>query len=524
MDPRPLSDVDARRRYHDAGPMSAGCPCAKTCSASTSRSDRADERRAARATSARCARSRCSAAAVPRGSSGSTRWASSRRANGSSCCSTRDRSSNSTRSSRTGRPRSADDEPHVLGDGVVTGHGTIDGRLVFVFSPGLHGLRRIAVGGVRREDLQGHGPGDEGRRADHRPQRFRRRADPGGRRLARRLRRHLPAQRPGLRRRPADLGDPGSVRRGRGVLAGDDRLHGHGRGHELHVRDRPERREGRDPRGRRFRTTRRRAPPTRRGAASRIWPAATRPRRSTSRADPRVPAAEQSRDAATPPSDRSRRSTRRGAGHDRARRSAQPIRHARRHRCDRRRRRVPRDPARLGGEHHHRLRATRRPQRRHRRAAAGGAGRRARHRRVDQGRAVRPNLRLLQRPAGDVRRRAGLPAGRRPGARRDHQARRQAAVRLLRGDRPEVDGDHPQGLRRRVRRHEQQAHPRRHELRVADGRDRGDGRRGRGQHHLQGRNRRGGRPGRRATRGSSRSTRPSSRTRTSPRRAATSTT
>src|SRR4249920_2331192 len=26
--------------------------------------------------------------------------------------------------------RSADDEPHVLGDGVVTGHGTIDGRLV----------------------------------------------------------------------------------------------------------------------------------------------------------------------------------------------------------------------------------------------------------------------------------------------------------------------------------------------------------------------------------------------------------
>ena len=72
--------------------------------------------------------------------------------------------------------------------------------------PGLHGLRRIAVGGVRREDLQGHGPGDEGRRADHRPQRFRRRADPGGRRLARRLRRHLPAQHPRVGRRAADLG------------------------------------------------------------------------------------------------------------------------------------------------------------------------------------------------------------------------------------------------------------------------------------------------------------------------------
>ena len=104
--------------------------------------------------------------------------------------------------------------------------------------PGLHGLRRLAVGGVRREDLQGHGPRDEGRCADRRAQRFRRRADPGGRRVARRLRRHLPAQRPRLGRRPADLGDPRAVRRRRRVLAGDDRLHGHGRGHELHVRDR----------------------------------------------------------------------------------------------------------------------------------------------------------------------------------------------------------------------------------------------------------------------------------------------
>ena len=59
------------------------------------------------------------------------------------------------------------------------------------------------------------------------------------------------------------------------------------------------------------------------------------------------------------------------------------------------------------------LRAARRPERRHRRAAAGGPGRRARHRRVDQGRAVRPDVRLLQRPAGDVRRRPGLPARRR---------------------------------------------------------------------------------------------------------------
>ena len=60
--------------------------------------------------------------------------------------------------------------------------------------PGLHGLRRLALRGPRREDLQGHGPGDEGRRARHRPQRLGRRAHPGGRRLAGRLRRHLPAQ------------------------------------------------------------------------------------------------------------------------------------------------------------------------------------------------------------------------------------------------------------------------------------------------------------------------------------------
>ena len=63
-------------------------------------------------------------------------------------------------------------------------------------------------------------------------------------------------------------------------------------------------------------------------------------------------------------------------------------------------------------------------------------------------------------------------------------------VRLLRGDRSEAHRHHAQGVWRRLRRHEQQAHPRRHQPRLADGRDRGDGRRGRGQHHLQGRHRR----------------------------------
>ena len=110
------------------------------------------------------------------------------------------------------------------------------------------------------------------------------------------------------------------------------------------------------------------------------------------------------------------------------------------------------------------------------------------------------------------------------GARRDHPARREAAVRLLRGDGPEADGHHPQGVRRRLRRHEQQAHPRRHELRVADGGDRGHGRGGRRQHHLSRRARRGGRSGRGTGATGRGLSRRSSRTRTSPRRAATSTT
>ena len=60
---------------------------------------------------------------------------------------------------------------------------------------GLHDLRRVAVGGLRREDLQGDGPGGEVRLPGDRDQRLGRRADPGGRRLARRLRGDLLAER-----------------------------------------------------------------------------------------------------------------------------------------------------------------------------------------------------------------------------------------------------------------------------------------------------------------------------------------
>ena len=86
----------------------------------------------------------------------------------------------------------------VPGDGVVTGYGTINGRLVFVFAQDF-----TVFGGSLSEahaekicKVMDHG--DEGRRAGDRAQRLGRRADPGRRRLARRLRRGVPAQRAGL--------------------------------------------------------------------------------------------------------------------------------------------------------------------------------------------------------------------------------------------------------------------------------------------------------------------------------------
>ena len=131
------------------------------------------------------------------------------------------------------------------GDGLRHRRGSARVRL----QPGLHGLRWIVVRGLCPQGLQGDGPGDEGRGADHRTQRFRRRADPGRGRVARGLRGDLPAQRPGLGRRATTLTDPRAMRGRSRVLAGDDGLHDHGRGDELHVRHGSQRREGRDARG-----------------------------------------------------------------------------------------------------------------------------------------------------------------------------------------------------------------------------------------------------------------------------------
>ena len=68
--------------------------------------------------------------------------------------------------------------------------------------------------------------------------------------------------------------------------------------------------------------------------------------------------------------------------------------------------------------------------------------------------------------------------------RRHHQARGEAALRLRRGDGAEGDGDHPQGLWRRLRRDELEAPARRLQLCLADGGDRGDGGEGGGRDPL----------------------------------------
>ena len=159
----------------------------------------------------------------------------------------------------------------------------------------------------------------------------------------------------------------------------------------------------------------------------------------------------------------------------------------------------------------------------HRRQPARAPRRDARHRRVGQGGAVRAVLRCVQHPARDVRGRSGIPARHAAGVRRHHPPRRQAAVRVRRGDGAEGDGHHAQGVRRRVLRDVEQAHPDRRQLRVADGGDCRDGAgRARSTSSTSARSRRRPIPPRSARSGSRSSAR-SSPTRTSRRHAASST-
>ncbi len=114
--------------------------------------------------------------------------------------------------------------------------------------PGFHRLRRQSVEAPCGEDLQGDGHRDEGRRAGDRPERQRRRAHSGRRGQPWRLCRGVPAQRAGQRRGAADQPDHGAVRGRGGLFAGDDRLHLHGEGQQLHVRHRAGRGEDGDQR------------------------------------------------------------------------------------------------------------------------------------------------------------------------------------------------------------------------------------------------------------------------------------
>ena len=161
----------------------------------------------------------------------------------------------------------------------------------------------------------------------------------------------------------------------------------------------------------------------------------------------------------------------------------QAVRHARRGAPDRRQRRVLRGAGALRAQHRRRLRAPERPaDRRRRKPAAQLAGV------LDIG-ASEKAARFVRFcdafniPLRHVHGRARLPARHVAGVGRDHPPRRQAPLRLHRGHGAQADRDHAQGLRRRLRRHELQAHAGRLRVRLADRRGGRDGSRGRGEHH-----------------------------------------
>ena len=96
------------------------------------------------------------------------------------------------------------DKNHIPGDGVVTGWGTINGRMVYVFAKdftvfggSLSETHAQKICKIQDMAMQNGAP-------VHRPARCRRRAHPGRRRLARGLRRGVQAQRAGVGRGAAD--------------------------------------------------------------------------------------------------------------------------------------------------------------------------------------------------------------------------------------------------------------------------------------------------------------------------------
>ena len=298
-------------------------------------------------------------------------------------------------------------EQIVPGDGVVAGHGRVDGRLVYAFAQDF-----TVFGGSLSETnaakiVQDHGPGDEDGRAGRRPERLGRRAHPGRRALARRLRRHLPPQHARLRRVPQISAIMGPCAGGAVyspaitdftiMVEGTSYMFVTGPDvirtvtHEEVTKEElggamthneksgvahfavPDDREclAADPRAAR-RSCRATTSTTRRAARRRIRPIA-----QDEALDRLVP------ESPNQPYD------------------MLDLIHAVVDDGG-----VPRGARALRAEHHRRLRAARRPPRRHRREPAGAPRRHARHRRVGEGGALRAVLRRVQHPARHVRGRA----------------------------------------------------------------------------------------------------------------------
>jgi len=96
------------------------------------------------------------------------------------------------------------DQQHVPGDGVIIGYGTINGRLVFVFSQDFTVFGGSLSEAHAEKNLQADGSGDESRRAHYWPKRFWWRTYSRGCCLSRRLCRCLPTQCHGQRCDPAN--------------------------------------------------------------------------------------------------------------------------------------------------------------------------------------------------------------------------------------------------------------------------------------------------------------------------------
>lgn len=120
------------------------------------------------------------------------------------------------------------DRKRVEGDGVISGYGKIDGRIVFVYAFDFSVLGGSLSAANAQKIAKVQDLAAAQRRARHLAQRLGRRAHPGGRGEPHGLRPHLPPQRDGLGRGAADFGHPRPLRGRLVLLARAHRLHPHG--------------------------------------------------------------------------------------------------------------------------------------------------------------------------------------------------------------------------------------------------------------------------------------------------------